>query len=126
MVATRQRGMFGSIVLLAAVAPAAVACSTAVDAHRAETEAGVRTAVQEILQIDAARLRPSVRLKEDLGADSLDCVEIVMAIEERFGITVADDAVAGMKTVGNVVDYVDARRKGARTGTRDGAPRNRQ
>lgn len=102
-----QRGM----VLLAAVAPAVIACSAVTDAHRAETEAGVRAAIQEILQIDSARLRPSARIREDLGADSLDCVEMVMAIEERFGITVADDAVGGMKTVQNIVDHVDARRK---------------
>ena len=46
------------------------------------------------------------RIKEDLGADSLDVVEILMSIEDKFGVTVPDDVVMGVKTVSDLVDAV--------------------
>ena len=48
-------------------------------------------------------VKPKMRIKEDLGADSLDVVEILMAIEDRYGITVADDVVMSVKTVEDLV-----------------------
>lgn len=98
-------------VMASAVICVTAACSTASEAQTSETQVGVTAAVQEILQVDVARIRPSARFQEDLGADSLDCVEIVMAIEERFSITVEDNAVGNLKTVRDAIDYVEARRK---------------
>lgn len=46
-------------------------------------------------------------LKEDLNADSLDIVEIIMSIEEEFGVQVDDDDALGFKTVGDVVGYIE-------------------
>ena len=53
-------------------------------------------------------LTPEKRIKEDLGADSLDVVELIMAIEERFKVTVADNSAAGIKTVGDLMKFVDS------------------
>jgi len=47
------------------------------------------------------------RIKEDLNADSLDLVELIMNIEEKYGITVPDEAAANIKTVGDLVKFVD-------------------
>ena len=45
-------------------------------------------------------------LVEDLGADSLDVVELIMAFEDEFGITLPDEDIASMKTVGDVINYI--------------------
>jgi len=50
----------------------------------------------------AEGLTDQSRIKEDLGADSLDVVEILMTVEERYGITVPDDVVMSIKTVGDL------------------------
>ena len=47
-------------------------------------------------------------LAEDLGMDSLDAVEVVMALEEAFGISIEEDKVAEFKTVKDIVDYIDS------------------
>jgi acyl carrier protein len=70
------------------------------------------TAVQEIvagnLGIDAAGVTMESRLAEDLGADSLDAVELIMALEERFGIEFDNDDAEAIKTVGDVVQAIEA------------------
>lgn len=65
----------------------------------------VKALIVELLGVDAAKVVDKATF-EDLGADSLDTVEIVMAIEEEFGIQVTDEAVEQMHTVGDVVDFV--------------------
>jgi acyl carrier protein len=55
----------------------------------------------------AAEVTPDKRIKEDLGADSLDVVEILMNVEEKFGITVPDDVVLGISTVGDLIAVID-------------------
>ena len=52
-----------------------------------------------------------VNLKDDLGADSIDAVQIVMDIEDTFGITVDEDNAQSMLTVKNIVDYIEANTK---------------
>lgn len=68
--------------------------------------------VKEIIldQIDVAedKITLDANLVDDLGADSLDAVELIMNIEEEFDIKVSDDAVKGMKTVGDIVKYIEA------------------
>ena len=51
------------------------------------------------------------RLVEDLGADSLDVVELIMAFEDEFGVTLPDEDIAAMKTVGDVVNYIGKLKK---------------
>lgn len=51
------------------------------------------------------------RLVEDLGADSLDFVELIMAFEDEFGISLPDEDVSKLKTIGNIVDYIDNLKK---------------
>lgn len=46
------------------------------------------------------------RLVEDLGADSLDVVELIMAFEDEFGISLPDEDVSKLKTIGNIVEYI--------------------
>ena len=50
-------------------------------------------------------------LVEDLGADSLDVVELIMAFEDEFGITLPDEDIASMKTVGDVINYIKKLKK---------------
>ena len=52
-----------------------------------------------------------VNLKDDLGADSIDAVQIVMDIEDTFGITVDEDNAQSMRTVKNIVEYIEANTK---------------
>jgi acyl carrier protein len=61
------------------------------------------------LNVDQDKVTIDARFKEDLDADSLELVEVVMALEEKFGIEIQDDEVAGLKTVGEAVDLVMAK-----------------
>jgi acyl carrier protein len=61
------------------------------------------------LNVDQEKVTVDARFKEDLDADSLELVEVVMALEEKFGIEIQDDEVAGLKTVGEAVDLVLAK-----------------
>ncbi len=69
----------------------------------------IRGLVCEQLGVDAAELRSESDILDDLGADSLDVVELVMAIEETFDIEVPDEDAEGMRTLGDVERYVSAR-----------------
>lgn len=61
------------------------------------------------LGVDPHRLSDGARLKEDLGADSLDRVEIVMSCEERFDIEIPNQSVAAFGTIGEAVRFIEAR-----------------
>jgi acyl carrier protein len=63
------------------------------------------------LNVDQDKVTVDARFKEDLDADSLELVEVVMALEEKFGIEIQDDEVAGLKTVGEAVDLVMAKQE---------------
>jgi len=69
----------------------------------------VRALVCEQLGVDGAELTSEANILEDLGADSLDVVELVMAIEETFDIEVPDEDAEGMRTLGDVEKYVTSR-----------------
>ncbi len=68
----------------------------------------VRDIIVETLGCDAENVTMEATLAEDLGADSLASVELVMALEEAAGISIDDGDVAGLKTVGDVVNYLNA------------------
>jgi acyl carrier protein len=71
-----------------------------------ETISRLRELVAIQLGIDLQEVVPDARILDDLGADSLDVVELVMALEDAFGIIVPDEAIAGMSTIGDVERYV--------------------
>jgi len=64
--------------------------------------------ISKQLKADADEISPSTNIMEDLGADSLDVVELLMAIEETFGVSVPDEDVTGLKTIQDIVDYIEA------------------
>ena len=63
--------------------------------------------IADQLGMEQNKITKATLLKEELLADSLDIVEIIMAIEEEFGIQVDDEDAIGFKTVGEVVDYIE-------------------
>ena len=66
----------------------------------------IRGLVAEQLGVDPAAMRSDANILEDLGADSLDVVEMVMAIEEAFDIEIGDEDAEAMRTLGDVESYV--------------------
>ena len=72
-----------------------------------DTAERVKKIVVEHLNVDADKVTDNASFIEDLGADSLDTVELVMAFEEEFGIENPDDAAESIVTVGDAVKYID-------------------
>jgi acyl carrier protein len=66
----------------------------------------VRGHLAEELEVDAAKIGEGTRFKEDLDADSLDLYELVMELEDRYGITVPEEQAARIETVGDAVSFV--------------------
>ena len=66
----------------------------------------IQTLVAEQLGVDRNQVTPQASILNDLGADSLDVVELVMAIEESFDIEIPDDPIEAMRTIGDVESYV--------------------
>ena len=73
---------------------------------RDDVLAHLREAGAEILGVDAAAITEDARFKDDLEADSLDLVEVVMALEERLDMTIPEEALEDVTTVGNAIDVV--------------------
>ncbi len=67
----------------------------------------VKQIIVEQLGVDEEEVKPEARFVEDLGADSLDTVELVMAIEEKFGIDIPDSDAEKIVTVQDAIDYVE-------------------
>ena len=67
----------------------------------------VRSIVSEQLSVDSGEVKPESNFQNDLGADSLDTVELVMALEEAFDIEIPDEAAEGIATVGDAVKYIE-------------------
>ena len=67
----------------------------------------VKEIIVETLSCDADKVTTDARLAEDLEADSLAAVELSMALEEEFGVTIADEERPNMKTVGDLVKYLE-------------------
>ena len=75
----------------------------------ASTLERVQDIIVELLGVDASKVVPEARFREDLEADSLDLVELIMAIEEEFGGEISDEDAQKITTVGEAVNYIDNR-----------------
>jgi len=67
--------------------------------------------VAETLGKKAEEIKLTSRLVEDLGADSLDVVELIMSFEDEFGVSLPDEEIAKMKTIGDIVNFIKTLKK---------------
>ena len=63
--------------------------------------------IAEQLDVEESEIKETTSITDDLGADSLDVVDLVMAVEEEFDVTIPEDQVENIKTVGDIVAYVE-------------------
>jgi acyl carrier protein len=71
-----------------------------------ELELRIRNIVAEQLGVDLKEIRPDAHILDDLGADSLDVVELVMALEESFDLEIPDSAVEGLRTIADIERFI--------------------
>ncbi len=69
----------------------------------------VKKVACETLKVQESEVTMEASFQDDLGADSLDVVELVMALEEEFGIDIPDEDVTNLKSVGDAVGYIDGK-----------------
>lgn len=74
-----------------------------------DIEQKIKEAVAEQLGLGSDEVKTNASFMDDLGADSLDLVELVMAFENEFGITIPDEDSAGLTTVQKAIDYVESK-----------------
>jgi len=74
----------------------------------ASTQEKVKSIIVEQLGVSEAEVTESAAFVDDLGADSLDTIELVMAFEEAFGIEIPDEDAEKIRTVKNAIDYIEA------------------
>ena len=67
----------------------------------------VRDVLAKQFEVDPETITPDTNLLDDLGADSLDVVELIMSVEDEFGIVIDDDAASNLLTVRQIVDYIE-------------------
>lgn len=77
--------------------------------NRTEIEEKVRTFLIEDLEIDEEKITPDAKLKEDLGIDSLDFVDIVVIVERNFGFKIKPEEMAGVDTYSKFCDYIQTK-----------------
>ena len=70
------------------------------------SEDRVKEIISKELEVDVKQITPEAKFIEDLGADSLDIVELVMALEEEFGLDIPDEDADKLKTVGDAMNYL--------------------
>ncbi len=75
-------------------------------ADRMDVEAKVRGIIVEQLAVSEEEITPTASFVDDLGADSLDTVELVMALEEEFNIEISDEDAEKIRTVGDAIKYI--------------------
>lgn len=73
----------------------------------ADVRERVQNIVVDLLGVDSDRVIPTARFREDLEADSLDLVELIMAFEEEFGGEISDEDAQRITSVGEAVDYIN-------------------
>ena len=73
-----------------------------------EIEERVTAIIVDKLGVNASEVKPEATFAQDLGADSLDTVELIVEFEKEFGITIPDDKAEGITTVGDAISYIEA------------------
>ena len=71
----------------------------------------IKNIIVEQLGVEADQVKPEAQFVNDLGADSLDTVELIMALEEEFDIEIPDEKAEKIKTVGEAIDYIEQNAK---------------
>lgn len=72
-----------------------------------DTFADIKEIIIDLLGVDGDKVKPEASFREDLEADSLDLVELIMAFEDKFGAEISDEDAQKITTVGEAVKYVD-------------------
>jgi acyl carrier protein len=67
----------------------------------------VKKIISEQLEVEQSKLSVSTSFIDDLGADSIDLLELVLAFEDEFGVEIDEDDIKDIKTVGNIVEYIE-------------------
>ena len=71
----------------------------------------LKTLLAEQLRIDESKISRDSLIKEDLGADSLDVLQLLMTLEDDYGIKIPDEKLANFRTVADIADFLDALKK---------------
>ena len=71
----------------------------------------IKDMIVDQLDVEADEVTMDANIQEDLGADSLDIVDLIMAVEDEFEVKIADDASENIKTVGDIVKFIDANKE---------------
>ena len=74
----------------------------------ADTYSDIKKIIVDLLGVDESKVTMEARFREDLEADSLDLVELIMAFEDKFGAEISDEAAQKITTVGEAVSYIDS------------------
>ena len=77
--------------------------------NRTEIEAKVREVLIEDLEVEESAISPEANLKDDLGIDSLDFVDIVVIVERKFGFKIKPEEMAGVTTLSQFCDYIQTK-----------------
>jgi acyl carrier protein len=75
-----------------------------------DTYAEVKAIIVDLLGVDEGKVTMGASFRDDLEADSLDLVELIMAFEDKFGAEISDEDAQTITTVGGAVEYIDARK----------------
>jgi acyl carrier protein len=75
-----------------------------------DTYAEVKAIIVDLLGVDESKVTMGASFRDDLEADSLDLVELIMAFEDKFGAEISDEDAQSITTVGGAVEYIDARK----------------
>ena len=75
--------------------------------NRTQIEETVKQFLIEDLEIDGAKIKPEANLKEDIGIDSLDIIDVVVIVERKFGFKIKAEEMANVKTFSQFCDYIE-------------------
>ncbi len=71
----------------------------------------VKEIISDQLSVPVEKITEKTNIAEDLGADSLDLVEILMSLEDEFGVSIPDEAIPNIKTIKDLVDFIESHKK---------------